>query len=110
MLNSSPKPSFYFTGNPTKISTDYFGYTEYDVNRNSSPGALRTVPIENIQNNIKDEFIAFWEENTNRPITDIFQYLLSVSKSEWWVKRKKRLNKQYFCIPKYIIIKDFEKS
>jgi len=110
LLNSSPKPSFYFTGNPTKISTDYFGYTEYDVNRNSSPGALRTVPIENIQNNIKDEFIAFWEENTNRPITDIFQYLLSVSKSEWWVKRKKRLNKQYFCIPKYIIIKDFEKS
>jgi hypothetical protein len=49
ILNPKPKKSFYFTGNPTKISSDYFGYTEYDINRNSSPGACRTVPIENIE-------------------------------------------------------------
>jgi hypothetical protein len=109
LLNSCPEISFYFTGNPTKISTDYFGYTNYDVNRNSSPGALRTIPLENIKENIKDEFLNFWCNNTNRPVTDIFEYLLRVSKSEWWLKRKKRLNKQYFCIPKQIIIEDFKK-
>jgi hypothetical protein len=109
LLNPNPKQSFYFTGNPTKISTDYFGYTEYDVNRNSSPGALRTVPIDNVSENIKEEFKIFWENHTNRPITDIFVYLIQVSKSEWWSKRKKTLNKQYFCVPKYIIIHDFVK-
>jgi hypothetical protein len=110
ILNPNPQPSFYFTGNPTKISTDYFGFTEYDVNRNSSPGALRTIPIDNVQNNITDKFINFWVENTDRPISDIFEYLLKVSKSQWWIQRKKRLNKQYFCIPKYIIVEDFQKS
>lgn len=104
LINSKPCKSFYFTGNPTKISTDYFGYTEYDVNRNSSPGALRTVPLDDIENNLTDEFKRFWEGKTKRPFTDIFDYLLSVSKSDWWIKRKKRLNKQYFCIPKDIII------
>jgi hypothetical protein len=105
LINSNPGKSFYFTGNPTKISTDYFGYTEYDVNRNSSPGALRTVPIDNIENNLTDEFKEFWKSKTKRPFTDIFDYLLLVSKSDWWIKRKKRLNKQYFCIPKDIILK-----
>jgi hypothetical protein len=105
LINSNPGKSFYFTGNPTKISTDYFGYTEYDVNRNSSPGALRTVPIDNIENNLTDEFKKFWKSKTKRPFTDIFEYLLLVSKSDWWDKRKKRLNKQYFCIPKDVILK-----
>jgi hypothetical protein len=105
LINSNPGKSFYFTGNPTKISTDYFGYTEYDVNRNSSPGALRTVPIDNIENNLTDEFKEFWKSKTKRPFTDIFDYLLLVSKSDWWIKRKKKLNKQYFCIPKDIILK-----
>lgn len=109
LLNPNPQPSFYFTGNPTKISTDYFGYCDYDINRNSSPGAVRTVPIEGIGDNLKEEFIDFWNKNTDRSIEDIFEYLLEVSKSEWWLKRKKKYNKQYFCVPKYIIIEDFKK-
>jgi hypothetical protein len=107
LINSNPGKSFYFTGNPTKISTDYFGYTEYDVNRNSSPGALRTVPIKDIENNLTDDFKLFWGKMTKRPLTDVFEYLLYVSKSDWWNQRKKRLNKQYFSIPKDSILKGF---
>jgi hypothetical protein len=107
LINSNPGESFYFTGNPTKISTDYFGFTDYDVNRNSSPGALRTVPLNGIEDNIKDEFKDFWIKNTKRPLTDLFDYLLFVSKSKWWVDRKKRLNKQYFCVPKNEILDGF---
>jgi hypothetical protein len=110
LLNPNPTNSFYFTGNPTKISTDYFGYTEYDINRNSSPGAVRTVPIDNVEKNIKEEFKKFWNKNTNRPLSDIFEYLLMVSKSDWWLDRKKSLNKQYFCVPKNIILCGFEKK
>jgi hypothetical protein len=104
LINPNPGQSFYFTGNPTKISTDYFGYTDYDVNRNSSPGAVRTVPIDNIEENLTDEFKTFWKTKTKKPFTEIFEYLLLVSKSDWWTNRKKKLNKQYFCIPKNIII------
>jgi len=107
LINPNPGESFYFTGNPTKISTDYFGYTTYDVNRNSSPGALRTVPIEDIENNLTDEFKTFWTTMTKKPFTDVFEYLLYVSKSDWWIKRKKRLNKQYFSIPKDSILEGF---
>lgn len=107
LINSNPGESFYFTGNPTKISTDYFGFTDYDVNRNSSPGALRTVPLDGLENNIKVEFRDFWNKNTKKPITDLFNYLLFVSKSEWWLERKKRLNKQYFCVPKNKILEGY---
>lgn len=110
LLNPNPQPSFYFTGNPTKISTDYFGYCEYDINRNSSPGGTRTVPINGIENNLKQQFIQFWNDNTDRPLVDIFEYLMEISKSEWWLKRKKIYNKQYFCVPKKIIIDGFSKQ
>jgi hypothetical protein len=107
ILNPNPKKSFYFTGNPTKISSDYFGYTEYDINRNSSPGACRTVPIENIEMNLKPKFIQFWHNNTTRPLADVFEYLIGVSKSNWWIDRKNKLNKQYFSIPTDTIHEDF---
>lgn len=107
ILNPNPTKSFYFTGNPTKISSDYFGFTEYDVNRNSSPGAVRTVPTENILTNLKPEFVDFWISNSDRPLTDIFQYLIGVSKSDWWLERKNRLNKQYFSIPSDTIHSEF---
>lgn len=107
LINPNPCESFYFTGNPTKISTDYFGFTDYDINRNSSPGAVRTVPLEDVEKNITDEFKEFWNSKTDRPISDIFEYLINVSNSEWWLERKKRLNKQYFSVPKNFLLCDF---
>lgn len=107
LINTNPGKSFYFTGNPTKISTDYFGYTDYDVNRNSSPGALRTVPLDGIESNLTEEFKLFWSNNTNKPFSEVCDYLLLVSKSEWWLNRKKTLNKQYFCIPKNNLLGNF---
>lgn len=108
LINPNPGKSFYFTGNPTKISTDYFGFTEYDCNRNSSPGAIRTVLLNNIENNITDNFKLFWEKNSSQPLNKIADYLLEVSKSDWWKKRKLELNKQYFSIPKKIIIDSYK--
>jgi hypothetical protein len=108
ILNTNTDPSFYFTGNPTKISTDYFGFTDYDCNRNSSPGSIRTIPIENIEENIKDEFKKFWVENSTKPITEILNYLLDVSKSDWWKSRKIKLNKQYFSVPKNILFDKYK--
>lgn len=108
ILNTNTAPSFYFTGNPTKISTDYFGFTDYDCNRNSSPGSIRTIPIENIEDNIKDEFKEFWNKNSTKPISEILNYLLDVSKSDWWKNRKIKLNKQYFSVPKTILFNKYK--
>jgi hypothetical protein len=108
LINPNPGKSFYFTGNPTKISTDYFGFTDYDCNRNSSPGAIRTVLLDNIENNITDDFKIFWEKNSSQPLNKITDYLLEVSKSDWWKTRKSNLNKQYFSIPKKIIINSYK--
>jgi hypothetical protein len=101
IINTNPCKSFYFPGNPTKTSTDYFGYCDYDVNRNSSPGANRTVPIDNIDKNITLKFKKFWEENTNAPITDIFDYILFISKSKWYGDYKGKYQRFYFGLPKY---------
>lgn len=100
LLNSNPCNSFYFPGNPSRTSTDYFGYCEYDCNRNSSPGANRTIPIDNIEDNIHDSFKLYWKENTNRPITDIFEYILYISKSSWYKEYKAKHQRFYFGIPK----------
>jgi 16S rRNA A1518/A1519 N6-dimethyltransferase RsmA/KsgA/DIM1 with predicted DNA glycosylase/AP lyase activity len=108
LINPNPGKSFYFTGNPTKISTDYFGFTDYDCNRNSSPGAVRTVLLDDIENNITDSFKLFWEKNSSQPLNRVADYLLEISKSEWWKKRKLELNKQYFSIPKKIIIDSYK--
>ena len=100
ILNSTPCPSFYFPGNPTKTSTDYFGYCEYDCNRNSSPGANRLVPLEHIEDNIADEFKLYWKNNTCEPITEILNYILHISKSEWYKNYKSKYQRFYFGLPR----------
>lgn len=100
IINSNPAPSFYFPGNPTKTSTDYFGYCDYDCNRNSSPGANRTVPIADVEDNITEQFKAFWVNNTTEPLTEIFDYLIHISKSAWYSDYKSKYQRFYFGIPK----------
>jgi hypothetical protein len=105
-LNPNPCNSFYFTGNPSASSTDYFGYCSYDVNRNSSPGACRTIPISNLEDNILDSFKKYWNENTNNlPYEKIFEYIIHISKSTWYKEIKREKKRLYFSIPK-----DFDKS
>jgi hypothetical protein len=105
IINSNPCKSFYFPGNPTKTSTDYFGFCDYDVNRNSSPGANRTIPLKDIDKNITPRFKKFWEENTNAPLSEIFDYILHISKSTWYKNYKSKYQRFYFGIPK-----DFDKT
>ena len=100
IINPNPTKSFYFPGNPTKTSTDYFGFCRYDCNRNSSPGANRTIPIKDIETNITPRFKQFWEENTNEPISNIFDYILYISKSKWYKEYKSKYQRFYFGIPK----------
>ena len=81
-INANPCRSIYFTGNPSKTSTDYFGYCDYDITRNSSPGACRTIPLEDIEERMTDEFKRWWvEENGKRP-SEIFDYIITVSNSQ----------------------------
>ena len=99
IINSNPGPSFYFPGNPTKTSTDYFGFCDYDCNRNSSPGANRTILLKNIEDNITDNFKDYWAKNTNEPITEIFNYIIYISKSEWYKSYKAKYQRFYFGLP-----------
>ena len=41
----------------------------------------------------------YWKENTDRPIEDIFDYLLFVSKTEWYKNFKSKYQRFYFSIP-----------
>ena len=99
-INPNPQKSFYFTGNPSKSSTDYFGYCEYDITRNSSPGACRTIPIENIGDNLTDDFKKWWNDNELGDYSKIFEMFVDVSKSQWYRNMKKKYNRFYFGIPK----------
>lgn len=103
-LNPKPCKSFYFPGNPSSTSPDYFGYCSYDVNRNSCPGALRTIPIKNIADNITDEFLDYWRKNTDRPIEDIFEYIIEISQTNWYKEYKKRNHRFYFGVPKKFMV------
>ena len=105
LLNSNPCPSFYFPGNPTKTSTDYFGFCDYDCNRNSSPGANRLVPLANVEDNVTDEFKEYWNNNTSEPITEIFNYISYIAKSAWYKEYKSKYQRFYFGLPK-----QFDKS
>lgn len=101
IINSNPCPSFYFPGNPSANSTDYFGFCEYDVNRNSGPGANRCVPIDGIGENLYDDFRTYWNENTSgRPYYEVFMYILYLSKSDWYKDMKKKYHRFYFGIPR----------
>lgn len=98
-LNPNPGRSFFFTGNPSSSSSDYFGFCSYDINRNVSPGANRTVPVDNIEENLTDAFKRWWRENTTEPYANVFQYILFVSKSKWYKERKRNNKRFYFGIP-----------
>ena len=75
-LNPNPCLSFYFPGNPSKGCLDYHGICEYDVNRNCSPSANRTIPLHEIDSNLTDEFKVYWNENTNNmPYVNLVDYL-----------------------------------
>ena len=103
-INPNPTKSFYFTGNPSKSSTDYFGYCDYDITRNSSPGACRTIPLEDLEQNLTDEFKEWWSENKMGEYERIFDLFISISKSNWYKKMKKKYNRFYFGIPKDLIL------
>jgi hypothetical protein len=99
-INPNPQKSFYFTGNPSKSSTDYFGYCDYDITRNSSPGACRTIPIKDIESNITEDFKLWWESNNLGKFDNIFELFIKTSKSIWYKNMKKKYNRFYFGIPK----------
>ena len=104
-INPNPCQSFYFTGNPSKTSTDYYGYCDYDITRNSSPGACRTIPINGIENNLTKEFKDWWDINLNNtPYNKIFDYITTVYKSNWYKEFKKKNHRFYFGFPKNQII------
>jgi len=99
-INPNPCKSFYFTGNPSSTSTDYFGYCDYDITRNSSPGACRTIPLELLENNITDEFKLWWNTYVNKDYTHIFDLFIKTHKSNWYKEMKKKYKRFYFGIPK----------
>ncbi len=109
-INPNPGKSFYFTGNPSHSSTDYFGFCNYDCNRNVSPGANRTVPIEGIENNLTDYFKDWWRSNTNEPLSEIFNYIMFVAKTSWYKDMKKKNKRFYFAIPTEFISREQRSS
>lgn len=98
-INPNPCVSFYLTGNPSSSSTDYFGFCEYDVNRNSSPGACRTVPIDTTCSHITPEFRTYWSENTDHPVEYVYDYIIHISKTDWYKQMKKNNKRFYFGVP-----------
>ena len=99
-LNPNPCPSFYFPGNPAKGCLDYHGFCEYDVNRNCSPSANRTVPIQGVEANLTDEFKEYWKKNTGLPYDCVFEYLSYILKSDWYKEMKTKYQRFYFGVPK----------
>jgi hypothetical protein len=100
ILNPNPGKSLYFTSNPSKTSTDYFGFCDYDINRNSSPGSMRTVPLESLEDNITDSFKDYWKTQTSRPLTDLPDYIIHISNSKWYKDLKNKYHRIYFGVPK----------
>ncbi len=105
-LNPSPCRSFYFTGNPSYSSTDYFGFCEYDCNRNVSPGANRTIPIENFEENLTSFFKDWWYLNTDEPLSEVFNYIMFVAKTSWYKNMKRKNKRFYFSIPAKFISRE----
>jgi hypothetical protein len=102
-INPNPTKSFYFTGNPSKSSTDYFGYCDYDITRNSSPGACRTIPTEGLEENFTEEFKEWWDRQELGSYENIFNMFVKVSKSQWYKNMKKKFNRFYFGVPKDLL-------
>ncbi len=102
-LNPHPTRSFYFTGNPSHSSTDYFGFCAYDCNRNVSPGANRTIPVSDLEDNLSDSFKNWWRRNTDEPLSEVFNYIMFVAKTSWYKNMKKKNRRFYFSIPNTFI-------
>jgi hypothetical protein len=98
-INPNPCKSFYFTGNPASTSTDYFGYCDYDITRNSSPGACRTIPIDGLAENLTDEFKEWWKLNVDREYEFIFDLFMKTHKSKWYAEMKSKYKRFYYGIP-----------
>jgi len=105
-INPNPCRSFYFTGNPSSSSTDYFGYCDYDITRNSSPGACRTIQLDGLEQNLTDDFKKWWDENVNRDYDYIFELFIKTSKSKWYKQMKQKYKRFYFGIPKDLALLD----
>lgn len=103
-LNPNPCPSFYFTSNPSDGSTDYFGYCTNDITRNSSPGCCRTIPLDDVENNLTDDFKQYWDAQTNHlPYILVYSYIKFIGESAWYKQQKKLRKRFYFCIPKTFV-------
>lgn len=99
-INPNPAKSFYFTGNPSTSSTDYFGFCEYDITRNSSPGACRTIPIDSLSDNLTNEFKVWWSDTfPNKSYDYLFEIFLKTHNSEWYKNMKSKHKRFYFGIP-----------
>lgn len=105
-INPNPCKSFYFTGNPSATSYDYFGYCDYDITRNSSPGACRTIPLENLEKNLNNEFKIWWDINVNKDYYHIFDLFEKTYKSKWYKLMKQKYKRFYFGIPKNLNLLD----
>ncbi|MHA1949694.1 MAG: hypothetical protein ACW99G_07250 [Candidatus Thorarchaeota archaeon] len=97
-INPNPCSSFYFPGNPNSSSKGYFGFCDYDINRNSGPGANRTVAVDGLEDNITDSFKKIWNK-TGLPYEKIFDYILWVSESDWYKDIKSKYSRFYFSVP-----------
>lgn len=105
-INPNPCKSFYFTGNPSSTSYDYFGYCDYDITRNSSPGACRTIPIENLEKNLNYEFKIWWDLYVKKDYNHIFELFVKTYKSKWYKTMKHKYKRFYFGIPKNLNLLD----
>jgi hypothetical protein len=57
------------------------------------------VPLAGFAENITDEFKVYWDKNAGLPYGAIIDYLMYVSKSEWYRQFKKRNQRFYFGVP-----------
>lgn len=97
-LNPNPCRSFYFPGNSVKGCLDYHGTCDYDVNRNCSPSANRTVPLIGLEDNLTDEFKVYWQQ-TGLGYDLVPAYLSYVLESDWYKGMKERYQRFYFGVP-----------
>ena len=55
--------------------------------------------MENLENNITDEFKVWWKANVNKDYIEIFNIFSKTYKSKWYKDMKKKYNRFYFGIP-----------
>jgi hypothetical protein len=64
-----------------------------EINENTDlpvPIAYPLIPIKDIDKNITLKFKKYWTENTSAPFTEIFNYILHISKSNWYKEYKSK--------------------